>query len=1105
MLDNSGEGPRLTATGAGDPTVTLFFPPQSIAEEKYRTADDSALRAARLAGPSQVAFILPAGTEIPLHVEGVLEALDMAEVIPTGEDMPTAIELPWRLPITPLAPSGAGVVADHEARPVTSESGTTGLWHTRLSAWDSGEADAGLVLLPLAPNPDDEMLDLQPLSGDHRQIIFAIADSADPSTLAKASRLELSALGGSLSSRLQTPSFAWDHDTMLGRDQKVGITLRGICFPTNHEWVYTETAERRFGPGEASTGAGIHREVTLSITKPIVSTADGDPATVRRFPFREVEIMQRSFSEIDPAQFVDIYRTPRPPDDLSAERDAALSRMEELDPLFREGFDLLPKELPAYIDAVRVSSGLAEAEEQAGRSAAGMEALRTKKYEEINALRSSIPVDPPPPPPDFSGEGSPPEPPPAQNEHEDIDLAIRGLELEINRDLNDEAIRQVRENEARWQETLARIQADVVNDFNRKSTFEGYVASLGTPEAEEYGVLSVKAEKLHQRIQQITEAQKVPIPAYWMPLAGGQPMRFPLRLAGDADDAFESMPLVLVRDEELPEKDHFDPLSLVSDPEVKEKVRALWESVTDNGTLSLPGTRIDLIRSGEESPPPGDVHEVHELRMVGVSVEGGYRPQLDDFTVELPALRQLLPERPSRVKLRYAETFLEGSGIPEIPLEIAEQLDVDFRQSADRSGGLVSPKFIADGISRKLGPVAAGALPPAMAGLPEGQLPHFDPKAIFAEATLLGLPLSSLIKLPADPMGAGAKALPLPPEIVQLVEGGIPSGVTMSWKLDLEKHGPFVPTGATKLELSVKRSQAEEETKGKVNDFQLVLPPGEGDHLLTLSFKSLTFIQSKGRAPDLKVEGMSVEFGGALELLQELAAELKKVIELPEATRVDVTPSGLEASYAISAPRVPAGAFLLTNVAMRTGVVVPFDGKPVTVSLAFATRENPFNVNVLTFGGGGYIDLTIGPQGLMRLEAAIEFGAHMEVDFIVARGEVHAMGGVRFTQSGDSFQIDGFIDIGGSVEVLGLVSVAISLLIELSYKNGNRLEGSATLVLELDLTLFSESVEISSGTWTLAGSERASGDRELGGGEPDSEQRDPLEDWKLYRGAFATA
>jgi len=55
------------------------------------------------------------------------------------------------------------------------------------------------------------------------------------------------------------------------------------------------------------------------------------------------------------------------------------------------------------------------------------------------------------------------------------------------------------------------------------------------------------------------------------------------------------------------------------------------------------------------------------------------------------------------------------------------------------------------------------------------------------------------------------------------------------------------------------------------------------------------------------------------------------------------------------------------------------------------------------------------------------------------------------------------------------VSISINLLVTLSYRDGNRLVGRATIVVEIDLTLYSDSVEIDSGEWVLAGSDHAQG------------------------------
>lgn len=259
-------------------------------------------------------------------------------------------------------------------------------------------------------------------------------------------------------------------------------------------------------------------------------------------------------------------------------------------------------------------------------------------------------------------------------------------------------------------------------------------------------------------------------------------------------------------------------------------------------------------------------------------------------------------------------------------------------------------------------------------------------------------------------------------------------------------------------------SAAGADTVCKVRDFALVLP-SPSKPLLQLQFASLTFTHRSGGPPRIQVDGVGVKFLGELQLLEQLG----DAVDLGDLEPyIDVTPVSLVAHYSLPLPSVTAGAFVMRDLAVNTEITIPFDGRPVSVSFGFASRENPFRLAVLMFGGGGYLELEIDHTGLRRLEAALEFGAMLAVDFIVARGEVHAFGGVRFELAGSAVTLTGYLRIGGCVEVLGLVSVSVELCISLAYQSATKaLVGRATLVIEIDLTLWSDSVELDSGTWVL--------------------------------------
>ncbi len=1096
---------RVESGADGQPTlfaedgarVQLTLPPQAVAEERVSTPSKLGLRRARSSGPSIVTFTVPPGSALPATAEGILGGL--ADVVFADPQLATltAIELPWHLFIAPAPRSGGQVLADHPALPIESESGVVGLWLSRLRAAVGDSSDAQLGLQPLDAFPDEPGLDFSPPSQGDRLDIF----NRPEGLLAQARRLELSALGGSLSARLFSTSFDWEQDTTLGRDQRVRTVSRGVLYPFGHRAELEVTATRVFDPSGTPTLAVMHRDSRLVVTEPVRTLTDGPGELVRGFPFSEVEILTRSFTGLGRQLFTTEPRVVHPGLDLSLElrqkSDELAEKLSTLNDVFLTEAaltfdDFVNREPPLGSSATwHERRGLADLDHRDMQRERDDLLLSKRQKQDLITILSTPPQGPPDEPP----------PPISDEVNETINQLVAEI-AEINQilatRLSEANIARVRDEEQLRDAQFAEIDAIVQAEFESQNTLEEFIVLRVDfdPDARRVGELRGEMARLQERIDLIANAK--PEDVFWTPTgADGQQLQFTLRCAGTQGDVFIRTPLVFVKDRTLPATENFVEFSTLDNPTVAGRLAGEWAGLPHRGVLPVPGVRIDLIRSDGTAPAPGDVHEVHAMTLTAAPVADGFRPKLSDLLVELPALRTLFPEKESRRAIHFAREFLEGEGVPDIALKPNVPIDVSFLDRADRSGGLVSPKFDADGISRQLGPVALKALDPVVSGLAQ-----IDMEEAYKGATLLGFPLASLIKRPPE-----VPELPAPPTIVQLFDGNVPNGMHMAWTLPLRTQGPFRPTDTSKLVLTVEATLTKRETTCTVNDFSLVLPPGGLlDGVLTLTFRSVSFTQTEGRPPDLDIQGLTVGFGGDLRLLQELQLELQKLIDLPgNRPTVEVTENGIRAGYGIAVPSVPAGGFLIRNVAIHAAVDVPFKGDPVTVTLSFATRANPFTVTVIALGGGGYLDMTLGPEGLMRLEASLEFGAAIEVDLIVARGEVHAMGGVRFTGSGGSISIDGYIRIGGSVEVLGLVSVSIELLVTLTYDGAtNRLFGRATLIIEIDLTLYSDSIEIDSGLWELAGTAPRPIDAPISA-ERETQGRTPFEEWQRYRKAFASS
>jgi hypothetical protein len=562
---------------------------------------------------------------------------------------------------------------------------------------------------------------------------------------------------------------------------------------------------------------------------------------------------------------------------------------------------------------------------------------------------------------------------------------------------------------------------------------------------------------------------------------------FPTKCATRTGEVTFSVPLLFVAD--------LAPnIPTLTNPTVARDVHDTYQPAATQ--VAITPTILDL--AGTASGNPGDTQEVHAVTVTGVDLRDldlsdGYRPKLAQLVIGLPALRMLLGTDASPM-VSYADDYVrDGTG--DVLLKLAATQTIDFSANANRSGGLLTPTFTATAISRRWGPVNALALPDA-----EGKI---DVRALFpSTAGLLGVPLRELVT-----------NLTKPPQIVP-VPGSDPPRVQLAWPdIDLgHDFGPFTPNGGTaKLQLAVVTGPVPQEpvpaaattdgTSCSITNFALQFPSAAAK-IVSVSFDAMEFVQAPGKSPQVTVSGVSAAFFGDLQLIEDLAHNLA----LTGAREfVDVTPTGVAVRYALAIPTPPpVGGFLIRNLSLSFGIVVPFGGEPVSMVLAFASRANPFQVSVLMFGGGGYLEMTLDRNGVTRFEAALEFGALMAVNFGIARGEMHVLGGVRFVKQRDGLvTITGYLRIGGCVQVLGLVTVSIELSLSLSYNpDTNALIGRAVLVLEIDLTLWSDKIEIDSGNWVLPGSGRA-GFGELTACDVVGDRDELYARWQQYRAAFA--
>ena len=280
---------------------------------------------------------------------------------------------------------------------------------------------------------------------------------------------------------------------------------------------------------------------------------------------------------------------------------------------------------------------------------------------------------------------------------------------------------------------------------------------------------------------------------------------------------------------------------------------------------------------------------------------------------------------------------------------------------------------------------------------------------------------------------------------------------------------------------------------GKLTNFLITLFDVIGLKITSIDFNSQNGSKTIVRAklPDKN----PIEFLGPLAFVQQLADVLPPGIFGGAGPAIDLTATGIRVSYTLGLPPISIGVFSLENIAITTGLDLPYlDGKP-GFEFAFASRSRPFLITVECLGGGGFVHLVLTADGIQMVEGALEFGGEFSIDLGVASGGVHVMAGIYFQLTNTASKLTGFVDIGGEVSVLGIISISIDLNLSLSFistSQGNKVQGRATLSISVHVLFFSVSASVSV--------ERSFGS---GSGDPKVEQLISAEHWAEYAAAFA--
>ncbi|OKI02054.1 hypothetical protein A6A06_13210 [Streptomyces sp. CB02923] len=245
-----------------------------------------------------------------------------------------------------------------------------------------------------------------------------------------------------------------------------------------------------------------------------------------------------------------------------------------------------------------------------------------------------------------------------------------------------------------------------------------------------------------------------------------------------------------------------------------------------------------------------------------------------------------------------------------------------------------------------------------------------------------------------------------------------------------------------------------------LENFSLILVPKF--NALRLSFKHVRFVARAGRKPDIDVVLKSVDFIGPLSFVQTLR-KLIPVDGFSDPPGIQVTPSGIVARYGLPLPNLAIGVFSLENLRLDAYLDLPFIGRSLEIGFSFCSRQAPFRLTVSLLGGGGFFGIVLTPQRVAVLEAGLEFGAAVSLNFGVASGSLSVMAGIYFRlelRTGES-RLTGYFRARGEVDVLGIVSASIEIYLDLTFETATgTVYGRARISVSVHIGFWSQSVTI---------------------------------------------
>lgn len=517
--------------------------------------------------------------------------------------------------------------------------------------------------------------------------------------------------------------------------------------------------------------------------------------------------------------------------------------------------------------------------------------------------------------------------------------------------------------------------------------------------------------------------------------------------------------------------------------------QARWRPVMHTVNITAPAVQM------MQGKPPalGAIHlpdEMFDMEALQASTEAMLFEDEDGFDAIIPDV--------------FKQNGFNSGNASKMFLQLVEKVGPKFGDTS-KTGGILNPNMLIQGLSKGKGPIG-GSISDILGG-------KMDPKDLLdSGARLLGaVKIFDIIPNPIkiDPGGDEAPYI----ELLLIYDDGKakpPTGATVAvkWKPKLKNWSlplnPLPPplfyvngfksdpagipfggkTGALILEGSITTKfkggeKPKMKFRGAIENFRVdLISPGS---FLILDFSKIEFIAEVGKPFDVNVDLDKMTFTGPLTFVQKLQDLINgdsgmNVSADPNASLpvrrsalstadpgidvfLDVDETGIRAGLTITVPTINVGMLAIRNITVGVKLTLPFFGPPLSARFNFCERNNTFQLSYMGVTGGGFVAMEINIDGEMMFEAAFEVGGSLSFDIGVASGGVSIMAGIYFRLENKEFMLEAYIRINGNLSVLGLIRVNLEFYLSLTYySDGNRLVGTASITIEIEILFFSISV-----------------------------------------------